>query len=158
VIGPKDLLSVFIRLTGIVLSIRAFAEFIVLAGGLGCAGLNYIKFITLLIMFLLGLYLLRENNYLFLLGVKGMNTSFEKNFTIETVTLLGSKTIGLIIIVIQLIALLDLAQFVINSNAVDINTFIWSFINCALLISIGYYLLRFGHTLGAKESKKGYSD
>jgi len=143
--GPKDLLSVSICLIGVVLIICMLLKVISLVSISGYAGLSYAKLLTLIVGFILGCYMLKEENYFFKIGVKGTNSSFECEFTRDNVFLFGLKIIGVILIVFQITSLLDLTQFFLsNSGLIDTPSFIWSLITGIALVLFGYYLLRSG--------------
>mgnify|MGYP000893695614 CR=1 FL=1 len=140
--APKGLLNVLIKLIGIITIVYILMNLINLLSDLGYSGLNFAKSLYLIIMFVFGLYLLRNDNWFFLIGTKTTDLSFETEYTVQNIALLCLKVIGIVLITIQISSLLDFVQFHINIDSVALSSSKWLIIFNLLLLLLGCVLLK----------------
>ena len=141
VMGPKALFNILIKLIGVITIAYILRKLMSMLNCSGYSGLNFAMSLYLIIMFIFGLYLLQNDNWFFITGTRPTNLSFETEYTVQNIVLLCLKIIGMVLITIQVNSLLDLIQFYISTDAVELSSSIRLIpINIALLL-LGYVLL-----------------
>jgi len=140
--GPKELFSIFIKTTGVCIIFGIIINFISIICGSGYNGLNFPKLLYFIVMLLFGIYLLQKNNLFFILGTNNTDTSLDE-YTVKNILYIFLKTIGLILITIQLNSLLDFIQFYLSNDLIEGRSYIWSNVGNILILILGYVILRF---------------
>jgi hypothetical protein len=137
---PDDLFKNSIKLIGIIVIFYTVMKSINSIRGPGYSGLNNATVVYLISMLIFGLYLLKNNNLFFRIGIKTTNL-FENKYTIKNIILICLKLIGIVLITMQLNSILDFAQFYISTDSVELDLFIWPTTISILLLLLGWVLL-----------------
>ena len=140
-ITAKHIFKISIKVIGLCTLVWVLAKLFMATGNLGFAGLGYAKWLYYVLMILFSTYLLLDNNYFFLAGMKNVHSIFITSSK-QSIMFLVLKQIGMIVFTIQLNSILDFWQFYVSADILGIKDLIRAMlINFAVLLT-GYFLLK----------------